>query len=343
MAARPAPAGSSRPFAIPSMSKPRIWFNGELVAHEDAQIHVLSHVVHYGSSVFEGIRCYDTDRGPAVFRLRDHMRRQLDSAKIHRMDTGYTVDQLCDAVVETVAASGLDACYVRPVTFRGTGRMGVNPLHNSVETAVAVWDWGQYLGTEAVEQGVDVQVASWQRNAPNTTPGLAKAGGNYLSSALIKMEAVLNGFAEGIALTTDGYLSEGSGENLFLVRDGVLYTPPAAFSLLPGITRDSLITIARRLGYEVREQAMPREALYVADELFFTGTAAEVTPIRSVDHYTIGEGRRGPITAELQAAYFAAVRDVADPYGWLTFVREAAGREATPAGDGAAETAIEVG
>lgn len=306
------------------MSKPRIWFNGELVAHEDATIHVLSHVVHYGSSVFEGIRCYATERGPAVFRLREHMRRQLDSAKIHRMDLGYSLDQLCDAVIETIADSGMEACYIRPVTFRGTGRMGVNPLHNRVETAIAVWEWGQYLGEEAVEQGVDVQVSSWQRNAPNTTPGLAKAGGNYLSSSLIKMEAIHNGFVEGIALTREGFLSEGSGENLFLVRDGVLFTPPTAFSILPGITRDSVMTIARERGYEIREQALPREALYVADEVFFTGTAAEITPVRSVDHYTIGEGRRGPITAELQTAYFEAVREVANSRGWLTFVRDAA-------------------
>lgn len=315
------------------MSQPRIWFNGELVAHEDATIHVLSHVVHYGSSVFEGIRCYDTDRGPAVFRLPEHMRRLVDSATIHRMDTGYSVEQLCDAVVETIGASGLDACYIRPITFRGTGRMGVNPLHNSVETAIAVWNWGQYLGDEAVEQGVDVQVSSWQRNAPNTTPGLAKAGGNYLSSSLIKMEAILNGYAEGIALTTDGYLSEGSGENLFIVRDGLIFTPPSAFSILPGITRDSVIQIARELGYEVREQAMPREALYVADEVFFTGTAAEVTPVRSVDKYTVGSGSRGPITAELQKAYFAAVRDASNARGWLTFVRDSAvGGDGTPGG-----------
>lgn len=317
------------------MTKPRIWFNGELVAHEDATIHVLSHVVHYGSSVFEGIRCYTTDRGPAVFRLREHMQRLIDSAKIHRMDIGHSLDALCDAVVATIGASGLEACYIRPVTFRGTGRMGVNPLHNAVDTAIAVWDWGQYLGDEAVEQGVDVQVSSWQRNAPNTTPGLAKAGGNYLSSSLIKMEAIHNGFVEGIALTTDGYLSEGSGENLFVVRDGVLFTPPAAFSILPGITRDSVMTIARERGYEVREQALPREALYIADELFFTGTAAEVTPIRSVDHYTIGEGRRGPITAELQTAYFEAVRDAQNARGWLTFVREA-----SPAGDGVAADVV---
>jgi branched-chain amino acid aminotransferase len=307
------------------MSKPRIWFNGELVAYEDATVHVLSHVVHYGSSVFEGARAYDTDRGPAVFRLRDHMRRLEDSAKIHRMDLGYSVDELCEAVVETIADSGLDACYIRPVAFRGYGRMGVNPLHNPVDVVVAVWEWGQYLGDEAIREGVDVQVATWNRPAPNTLPAMAKAGGNYLGGSLIKMEAVLNGYAEGIALSVDGYLSEGSGENLFLVRDGEIYTPPSTMSILPGITRDSVIQIARERGYTVHEKILPREALYLADELFFTGTAAEVTPIRSVDRYTIGEGRRGPITEELQAAYFEAVRDVDDGRDWLTFAREEAG------------------
>lgn len=303
------------------MSKPRIWFNGELVAYEDATIHVLSHVVHYGSSVFEGIRAYDTERGPAIFRLREHMRRLVDSATIHRMDLGHSLDALCDAVVETVADSGLDACYIRPVAFRGHGPMGVNPLNNPVHTVIAAWEWGQYLGAEAVERGVDVQVSSWNRPAPNTLPALAKAGGNYLGGSLIKMEAILNGYSEGIALSVDGYLSEGSGENLFLVRDGVLFTAPTTLSILPGITRDSVIQIAREQGIEVREQALPREALYVADELFFTGTAAEVTPVRAVDHYVIGEGRRGPITEALQTAYFAAVRDTADARGWLTFVR----------------------
>lgn len=311
----------------------RIWFNGELVPYEDATIHVLSHVVHYGSSVFEGVRCYDTDRGPAVFRLREHMRRLVDSAKIHRMEIPYDLDTLCEAVTETIADSGLDACYIRPAVFRGMGRMGVNPLNNSVETMVAVWEWGQYLGEEALEQGVDVHVASWQRNAPNTTPSLAKAGGNYLNSSLIKMDAVLNGYAEGIALTTDGYLSEGSGENLFVIRDGVIHTPPAGFAILPGITRDTVITLARERGYEVREAAMPREALYIADEVFFTGTAAEVTPVRSVDKYPIGAGRRGPITEELQRAYLDVVRSGEDSHGWLTFVE----RAEAPAGEAAAE------
>jgi len=307
--------------------KPKIWFNGELVPHEDATIHVLSHVVHYGSSVFEGIRCYDTDRGPAIFRLEEHMRRLIDSAKIHRMEIPYDLDTLNEAVIETVAESEMAACYIRPVVFRGYGRMGVNPLHNPVETVIAVWEWGKYLGEGALEEGVDVEVSSWQRNAPNTTPGLAKAAGNYLSSSLIKMNAVLNGFVEGIALTTDGFLSEGSGENLFLARDGVLYTTPTAYSILPGITRDAVITLARERGYRVEERVMPREALYIADELFFTGTAAEITPIRSVDHYPVGAGRRGPITAELQEAFFDVVLRGEDPHGWLTFVpeREAGG------------------
>lgn len=302
--------------------KPRIWFNGDLVAHDDANIHVLSHVVHYGSSVFEGIRCYKTDRGPAVFRLEEHMQRLVDSAKIHRMPVEYSVDELCDAVIETVADSGLPSCYIRPVMFRGHGPMGVNPLNNPMETVIAVWEWGQYLGDEAVEQGVDVQVSSWSRPAPNTLPSMAKAGGNYLGGSLIKMEALKNGFSEGIALSVGGYLSEGSGENLFAIHDGVIYTAPTSLSILPGITRDSVIEIAREKGYELRERQMLREALYIADELFFTGTAAEVTPIRSVDHYPVGEGTRGPITKELQAAYFEAVRDTDDQHGWLTFVDE---------------------
>jgi len=317
------------------MSKPRIWFNGELVAYEDATIHVLSHVVHYGSSVFEGIRAYDTERGPAVFRLREHMARLVDSAKIHRMDLGYSLDELCDAVIDTIADSGLDACYIRPVSFRGHGPMGVNPLKNPVETVVAVWEWGQYLGDEAVRSGVDVQVASWNRPAPNTLPAMAKAGGNYLGGSLIKMEAVMNGYAEGIALSVDGLLSEGSGENLFVIRDGVIATPPQTLSILPGITRDTVIQLARERGYEVVEKSLPREALYIADEVFFTGTAAEVTPVRSIDRYPIGNGSRGSITEELQTAYFETLRDVSNPKGWLTFVRD---DRQPAAGDGAATT-----
>ncbi|HYE58969.1 MAG TPA: branched-chain amino acid transaminase [Rhodothermales bacterium] len=317
--------------------KPDIWFNGRLVPFEEATVHVLSHVLHYGSSVFEGIRCYHTARGSAVFRLREHMRRLVDSAKIHRMEVPYSLDELDGAVLDTVAASGMEACYIRPLVFRGYGRMGVNPLHNPVETVVAVWDWGTYLGAEALEEGVDVHVASWQRYAPNTIPALAKAGGNYLNASLVKMEAVLNGYAEGIMLNVDGYVAEGSGENLFVVRDGVLYTAPTNLSILPGITRDSVITLARELGLEVREAHIPREALYIADELFFTGTAAEITPIRSVDKYTIGSGRRGPITAQLQEAFDRVIREGEDSHGWLTFVPQ---RQAAVAGkDGANEPA----
>ncbi|GBD00380.1 Branched-chain-amino-acid aminotransferase [bacterium HR18] len=302
------------------MDKHPIWFNGKLVPFEEAKIHVLSHVVHYGSSVFEGIRCYETARGPAVFRLREHLRRLLDSARIYRMELPYTLKELISATLETIRASGLKSCYIRPVVFRGMGGLGVNPLKNTVEVAIAVWEWGAYLGNEALEQGVDVQVATWQRMAPNTLPAMAKAGANYANAALVKMEAVLNGHAEGIMLSVGGYVAEGSGENLFLVRDGVIYTAPLTLSILPGITRDTVMTLARDLGYRVVEQPIPREALYIADELFFTGTAAEITPIRSVDHYTIGQGRRGPVTEALQRAFYEIVHKGNDPYGWLTFV-----------------------
>ncbi len=296
----------------------KIWFNGKLVPYEDATVHVLAHVVHYGSSVFEGIRCYKTDKGSAVLRLRPHLQRLIDSAKIYRMELGYTIDELESAVLETIRDSGLEACYIRPVAYRGTGSLGVNPLKNRVDTAIAVWEWGAYLGAEAVELGVDVQVASWNRYAPNTMPALAKAGGNYLNAALVKMDAVLNGFTEGIMLTHDGHLAEGSGENLFLVRDGVLYTAPTGFSILPGITRDAVLTMAADLDLRVEQAALPREALYVADEVFFTGTAAEVTPVRSVDHHTVGEGRRGPITTRLQEAFNDVIVRGNDPHGWLT-------------------------
>ncbi|MFP4228677.1 MAG: branched-chain amino acid transaminase [Salinivenus sp.] len=300
--------------------KPEIWFNGEFVPHDEAQIHVLSHVIHYGSSVFEGIRCYETDEGSAVFRLEEHMQRLLDSAKVHRMEVPYSLDELNNAVVDTIERSGLAECYIRPVAFRGKGPMGVNPLQNEVETFIAVWEWGQYLGEEALKQGVDVEVASWNRMAPNTFPAMAKAGGNYLNASLVKMQAVKNGKVEGIMLSTDGYVAEGSGENLFVVKDGTLYTAPVGLSILPGITRDAIITLAEERGYEVEEKKIPREALYTADELFFTGTAAEITPIRSVDEYTIGEGKRGPVAKELQDAFFEIVREGKDPYDWLTFV-----------------------
>ncbi len=298
--------------------KPQVWFNGKLVPHESATIHVLSHVVHYGTSVFEGIRCYKTKAGSAVFRLREHMQRLVDSAKIYRMEIPFGLEELESAVLETIQVSGLESCYIRPVVFRGAGPMGVNPLKNPVETIIAVWEWGAYLGPEALENGVSVHVSSWNRMAPNTFPSLAKAGGNYINAGLAKMDAVLNGYEEGIMLSVDGYVSEGSGENLFLVRNGKIITPPDSLSILPGITRNSVVQIARDLGYEVEEKLIPREALYLADEVFFTGTAAEITPIRSIDKHTIGAGRRGPVTEKLQTAFFRILKDGEDPYGWLT-------------------------
>lgn len=297
-----------------------VWFNGELVPYDEANVHVLTHALHYGSSVFEGIRCYDTEQGSAILRLDEHMRRLVDSATIHRMEIPYDQEELEAATVKTIENSGLASCYIRPIVFRGHGPMGVNPLENPVETVIAVWEWGEYLGEEALEKGVDVEVSSWNRMAPNTFPALAKAGGNYLNASLVKMDAVKNDKIEGIMLSTDGYLAEGSGENLFVVRDETLYTAPTSLSILPGITRDAVMTLARERGYTVKEQKLPREALYIADELFFTGTAAEITPIRSVDDYTIGSGRRGPITEELQEAFFDIVKKGNDPHDWLTFV-----------------------
>ena len=307
---------------------PDIWFNGKLIRHEDATIHVLSHVVHYGSSVFEGIRCYNTARGSAVFRLQDHMRRLMDSAKIHRMVPEYGQAVLESAVLETIQASGLASCYIRPVIMRGTGSLNVNPLGNRIETFIAVFEWGAYLGSDALEQGIDAHVASWNRMAPNTHPSMAKGGGNYMNASLVKMDAVMNGYAEGIMLNVDGYLAEGSGENLFLIRNGVLYTAPRGMSILPGITRASVMQLALDLGLEVVEERLPREALYIADELFFTGTAAEITPVRSVDKHTIGTGSRGPITARLQRAFYDIVHEGNDPYSWLTTVPARTGASA---------------
>lgn len=302
------------------MSKPDIWKNGEFVRHEDATVHVLTHALHYGSSVFEGIRCYKTSKGSAIFRHREHMQRLLDSGRIYRMDLGYSCEELQQAVIDTIVRSGLDECYIRPLSFRGMGPMGVNPINNPVETIIAVWEWGAYLGPEALEYGVDVHVSSWNRMAPNTFPSMAKAGGNYLNAGLVKMDAVLNGFSEGIMLSTSGHVAEGSGENLFLVKNGALVTAPVALSILPGITRDSIITLAREMGLSVEEGLIPREALYIADEVFFCGTAAEVTPVRSIDHHVVGVGRRGEITSRLQDAYFDIVKNGNDPHGWLTMV-----------------------
>lgn len=298
-----------------------IWFNGELVPWENATVHVMTHALHYGSSVFEGVRAYNTPNGPAIFRLGLHTRRLFDSAKIYRMELPYTQEQMNDACKAVVRENGLKSAYLRPLVWRGYGEIGVFPLKNPVEVMIAAIEWGAYLGAEALESGVDVAVSSWQRVAPNTLPAMAKAGGNYLSSQLIVMEAVRNGYSEGIALDTSGVLSEGSGENLFVIRDGIIYTPPVTAALLPGITRDSATTLARHLGYEVREQNLPREALYLADEIFFTGTAAEVTPVRSVDGITIGQGKRGPITTAVQGAFFGLFSgETEDRWGWLDLV-----------------------
>jgi branched-chain amino acid aminotransferase len=293
-----------------------IWHNGQLIPWDKAQIHVMSHVVHYGSSVFEGIRCYTQGSGAGVFRLHEHMQRLIDSAKIYRMPLAYSADQLSTAVVDVIEANGVAPCYIRPIAFRGYGEVGVNPLKSPVEVYIANFPWGKYVpGNE----GADVCISSWARLAPNTMPSLAKAGANYMNSQLIRMVAEINGYSEGIALDVNGYLSEGSGENLFLVRGGVLYTTPLANSVLSGITRSSVITLARQLGIEVVEQALPREMLYICDEAFFTGTAAEVTHLRSVDRILVGDGTMGPITTALHNEFFSIVNGLKpDRYNWLT-------------------------
>ncbi len=300
-----------------------IWLNGKLVPWEQATVHVMSHALHYGSSVFEGIRAYETPRGVAILRLREHTRRLLDSAKIYRMTLPFSVEQLNDACRQVLAANGLThGAYIRPIAFRGYGELGVAPKNDPpTVVAVAAWEWGKYLGQESEAQGVDVCISSWQRLAPNTLPALAKAGGNYLSSQLIGAEARRLGFDEGIGLAPDGTLSEGSGENLFVVKDGVLLTPALAHSVLGGITRDTVMRLARERGIEVRECAIPRELLYIADEAFFTGTAVEITPIRSVDRLAVGPGRRGPITESLQKAFFGLFSgETPDKWGWLDHV-----------------------
>src|SRR3982751_700554 len=279
---------------------PKVWKNGEFINWNDARVHVMTHAINYGSSVFEGIRAYETERGPAVFRLREHMQRLLNSAKIYRMDPKFTRDELCDASVELIRQSDLEHCYIRPLVFRGLDEakpaFGVNPFPNPIETYIAIWQWGKYLGEEAIEAGIDVCVSSWTRITSNSMPAMAKAGANYMNSQLIKMEALLGGFSEGIALDDRGMVSEGSGENIFLVNNGKLYTPPLGASVLPGITRDSVIKIAQNMGIEVVETSVQRAALYLSDEVFLTGTAAEITPIRSIDKITVGKGKRGEIT-----------------------------------------------
>jgi branched-chain amino acid aminotransferase len=304
---------------MPIQPTERIWRNGSLIPWEQANIHVMSHVVHYGSSVFEGIRCYGQPSGAAIFRLPEHMQRLLDSAKIYRMPLPYTLDELCAAVVDVVEANHVAPCYIRPIAMRGYGEIGVNPTGSPVDVFIANFPWGKYV---AGHGGADVCVSSWNRLAPNTMPALAKAGANYMNSQLIRMEADINGYAEGIALDVNGLVSEGSGENVFVVRNGVLYTPPLANSALSGITRDSVLTIARHLGLAVTEQSIPRELLYIADEVFFTGTAAEVSPIRSIDRIVIGDGSTGPITKQLADEFFGIANGLRpDRFGWLTPVK----------------------
>jgi branched-chain amino acid aminotransferase len=304
-----------------SFGSGKIWMNGTLVDWADAKIHIGSHVVHYGSGVFEGARCYDTPRGSACFQLDAHMRRLFDSAKVYRMEPALDQSALTTAVLDTIRANSYKACYIRPIVYRGYHTLGVNPLPCPVDTAIMLWEWGAYLGQDALERGVDVAVSSWSRAAANTFPTLAKSSANYANSQLIKMQALADGYSEGIALDSGGFISEGSGQNLFLVRDDVIYTPPLSASILPGITRNSVVTIARDLGFQVREDMMPREMLYIVDEAFFVGTAVEITPIRTIDKITVGSGRRGPITEAIQHAFFDIINgEKPDRHGWLTYV-----------------------
>src|SRR5262252_2116390 len=305
--------------AIPKTEK--IWHNGKLVNWDDAKLHVMSHVVNYGSSVFEGVRCYKHPQGAAIFRAQEHAERLLHSAKVYRMEVPFTEEEIVQAMVDVVAHNGVHPCYIRPIVLRGYGEAGVNPFNSPIEVYICNYAWGKYLGHDASE-GVDVCISSWTRIAPNTLPAMAKSGANYMNSQLIKMEAIINGYAEGIALDVNGYVSEGSGENLFVVRNGVLQTAPLGNSVLPGITRDSILQIAKDLKLTVAEQVIPRELLYIADEVFFTGTAAEITPIRSVDKISVGKGVAGPVTKAIQQEFYGIVRgEKADRHNWLTPVR----------------------
>jgi len=317
---------------------PKVWRNGEFIDWDAARVHVMTHAIHYGSSVFEGIRAYKAEQGTAIFRLTEHIQRLLNSAKVYRMDTRFSRADISQAAVELVRDSGMDECYIRPVIFRGLDEnkpaFGVNPFPAPVECYLAAWDWGKYLGEEALEAGVDVCVSSWTRTPSNSLPAVAKAGANYMNSQLIKMEAILGGYSEGIALDDRGMVSEGSGENLFIVNNGKLITPPLGASILPGITRDSVIAIAKELGIEIVETTIQRAALYLADELFFTGTAAEITPISSVDKITVGAGKRGEVTKQLQDAFFDIIygrRPAPNNAPWLTYVNESEEEKMTAA------------
>jgi branched-chain amino acid aminotransferase len=299
----------------------KIWMNGSLVDWADARIHIGSHVIHYGSGVFEGARCYETPRGAASFRIREHVQRLINSARIYRMDSPLDLTGWIEAIHDTIRANKYRACYIRPIMYRGYATLGVNPMPCPVDMAIMLWEWSGYLGPDAQDKGVDVRVSSWQRMAPNTFPAMAKSTANYANAGLIKMEAMLDGYAEGIALDVNGFVSEGSGQNLFIVRDGILYTPSVTASILPGITRDTIITIGKELGYDVREELIPREAMYLADEAFFVGTAVEITPIRSIDKIVVGRGQRGPVTSAIHRRFFEILNgEVPDTHGWLSWV-----------------------
>ncbi|MBS3818050.1 branched-chain amino acid transaminase [bacterium] len=298
----------------------KVWMNGSLVHWKEANIHIASHVIHYGSSIFEGFRAYKTSKGGVIFRLEDHVNRLYNSSKIYRMEIPYKKEEFIQAILDTIKANNLQSCYIRPVVYRGYNTLGVDPFSNPVDCAILVWEWGKYLGEDALKNGVDVKISTWQRMAPNTFPALAKSGANYMNSQLIKMEAVLEGYMEGIALNERGHVSEGSGENIFVVLNGEIYTPPLSSSILPGITRDTIIQLAEDLGIPIREEPIPREMLYIADEVFFTGSAAEITPIRSVDKISIGKGKRGPVAKQFQDEFFDLLQGKKeDKHKWLTY------------------------
>ncbi len=306
----------------PFVENGKVWMNGKLVPWNEANIHIASHVIHYGSCLFEGFRAYETPKGTVIFRLDAHIRRLYNSCKMYRMEIPYTMKEFMQAVIETIKANHLkSSCYIRPIVYRGYGKLGVDPFPNPVDCAILVWEWGSYLGEQALESGVDVKISSWQRMAPNTFPALAKSGANYMNSQLIKMEALVDGYVEGIALNVRGHISEGSGENIFIIIDDTIHTPPLSASILPGITRDTVIRLTQDLNIPFVEETIPREMLYISDEVFFTGSAAEITPIRSIDKIKIGNGKRGPITKNLQDEYFAYIDgDRGDKYHWLTYI-----------------------
>ncbi len=308
---------------MPITEVEKIWMDGELVPWHEAKIHVLSHALHYGSGVFEGIRAYETSRGPAVWHLDEHLKRLYRSAKLYHLEIPYSIEAVTDAVKETIRANGLNACYIRPLVIRGYGEMGVNPLSAPVNVIIAVWAWGAYLGEEALERGVRIKISSWRRNSQNSLPSAAKATGQYINSVLAKVESLKAGYDEAVMLNEQGFITDGSGENVFVVRGGVIATPPTQAGCLDGVTRGSVIAIARDLGYEVREENLVRTDLYNADEVFFTGTAAEITPIRELDDRTIGEGHRGPVTKELQGVFFSATKGEIEKYlSWLAYVND---------------------